>query len=352
MEKTKSLYCYFGELGLFEENIPGHTFYQVGLLDAISEKYGNSNFDFYNYMDAKASSENLPNYPVGPLGQVFETFTNQLIDDYRLGYEDVLLRISNREYNKIFLKARFRNLSTLQKKLKDAQRFETFIKHAIACGYEPSDIIILDTDLSLSEQFLHTIAELGITREIVSISVPGIGTNFLNSCLEVHQHAEKPSTNKLMYYGNLSFDNYKEGHGKNPIINDIINSIDSVKLFNGAPFRLTVAAKSTPELDTWFSQLENVNFVARQHRAVIWEEFISSLVSINVSKDLYLKEGFTPARVYESIIFGVIPVSYMVGQHPAMTFETVDDLFEICKFLTECSGADYHKILRHCAMSL
>jgi hypothetical protein len=56
--------------------------------------------------------------------------------------------------------------------------------------------------------------------------------------------------------------------------------------------------------------------------------------------------------VYESIIFGVIPVSYMKGHHSAMTFETVDDFFEICKFLSECSSGDYFKILREIAKAL
>ena len=353
MEKTKSLYCYFGELGLFEENIPGHTFYQVGLLDAISEKYGNVNFDFYNYMDTDGVDIGTrPTYPDGILGQVFEGFTQHLVEDYRIGYEDVLLRMSNKEYDKIFLKARFRNLSTLQKKLKDAQRFETFIKHAIACGYAPYDIVILDTDLSLSPEFLETIENLGITREIVSVTIPGIGSKFLESCLAVHENSPKPNVNSLLYYGNLSFDNYKEGHAKNPIINDIINWVEKVTLFNGDTFQLTVAAKETSELNTWINSLDRAQLIPRQNREEIWNSFTNSLVSINVSKDLYLQAGFTPARVYESIIFGVIPVSYMKGPHSAMTFETVDDFFEICKFLSECSAGDYFKILREIAKTL
>ena len=76
MEKTKSLYCYFGELGIFEENIPGHTFYQIGLLDAISEKYGNDNFDFYNYMDTDGVFAVRPIYPDGILGQVLKVLLN------------------------------------------------------------------------------------------------------------------------------------------------------------------------------------------------------------------------------------------------------------------------------------
>ena len=98
--------------------------------------------------------------------------------------------------------------------------------------------------------------------------------------------------------------------------------------------------------------MNNVSLVGRECRDLIWEKFRSSRVSINVSKDLYLKEKVIPARVYESIIFGVIPVSYKSGPHPAMTFETVEDFWEICKFLAECTHEDYMKILKDCAKTL
>ena len=71
-----------------------------------------------------------------------------------------------------------------------------------------------------------------------------------------------------------------------------------------------------------------------------------------MSKDLYLKECFIPARVYESVIFGTIPISYKIGSQPALTFHTVSEFEEICKFLKDCSGADYFKILSQIADSL
>lgn len=355
MEKksSKSLYAYFGELGIFDTNIPGHTFYQIGLMDSISEKFGTDQFDFLNYISDKYTSGSIdPEFPVGELGELMTRYSRKLINNYQIAYPEVIEKIKNKEYDKLFLKARFRNLSTLQKKLKDAKIFEDIITTALEVGYAPENIIILDTDLSLSESFLNTIEELGLRREIPSITMPGMSKGFIEDCLKVHENSTEDRPNNLMYYGNLSFDNYKEGHSKNPIINDIIQSVDSTQMFDGTQFTMSVAAKSDLSLENWIGKLNRVSLVPREDREFIWEHFSHSIVSVNVSKDLYLEKKFIPARVYESIIFGTIPVSYKWGQHPAMTFETVEDFWEICKFLAECSRKDYLKILRHCADQL
>lgn len=359
MEKSKSLYAYFGELGIFNENIPGHTFYQVGLIDALSKKYDTTEFDFLNYISDRYDPTKRPNepqlfrprFPEGVLGTIMNQYTDRLIADYMPSYPEVIGRIQNREYSKLFLKARFRNLSTLQKKLKDALIFEDIIHTALASGYDPADIVIIDTDLSLSESFLRRIEELGISREIPSITMPGMSQDFIESCLSVHEQIDDSKSMNLMYYGNLSFDNYKSGHSKNTIINDIIESVNDIHMFDGTTFSMTIAAKRDPKLEAWANS-NGVELIGREERETIWNYFKRSMVSVNVSKDLYLKEKFIPARVYESIIFGVIPVSYKSGQHPAMTFDTVQDFWEICKFLAECSREDYLKILRACAESL
>lgn len=360
MEKTTALYAYFGELGIFEENIPGHTFYQVGLIDSLSKKYSIDNVDFLNYISDRyqVGAQQDPQFPAGRLGSLMTEYTNKLIREYQPSYPEVIERITNRVYSKLFLKARFRNLSTLQKKLKDALIFEDIIMTAIKVGYAPSDIVIIDTDLSLSDKFIQRIEELGITREIPSITMPGMSRELIEDCLSIHESIDAPVNGqyeygtKLMYYGNLSFDNYKSGHSKNTIINDIIDSVDSTVMFDGTPFLLTIAAKKDPKLVERLGELSNVELIGREDRLAIWENFSKSVVSVNVSKDLYLERKFIPARVYESIIFGVIPVSYKSGQHPAMSFDTVQDFWEICKFLSECSREDYLKILRTCAESL
>ena len=78
--ESKSLYAYFGELGLFSGNIPGHTFYQLGLLDSISEKYGVSRFDFLNYIDDAPPIDMVPLFGDGKLGSIFYTYSKKLID--------------------------------------------------------------------------------------------------------------------------------------------------------------------------------------------------------------------------------------------------------------------------------
>jgi hypothetical protein len=352
LDKTKCLYAYFGELGYFNNNIPGHSFYQVGLLDALAEKYQFENFDFYNYLDIESVPDSRPKFPDGIYGQIFTTHTDRLIDKYRMTYSEVLKNISNKVYQKLFLKARFRNLSTLEKKITDAYRFETIIQYALSNGYAPEDIIIVDTDMSLSPQFLERIFKLKIPVIVPSIDVPGIGQKFLASCMEVNQKGATKKGLNIIYYGNLSFENYKQGHYKNPIINEIIERTNDVFMFDQSTFKMTVAAKETPYLKDWIEKMPRVELVPRSNREAIWAMLQSSLVSVNVSKDLYIEKNFTPARVYESIIAGVIPVSYKKSHHPAMAFETTDEFFEICKFLAECSPADYFKILSQIASSL
>lgn len=355
MEKTDSLalYAYFGQLGMFDDNIPGHTFYQLGLIDEIAQVNAVDKFDFLNYADSVEELNSKPVFPADRIGEVFEKYSTQLIAKYRIPFDEVLYKIRSKDYSKLFLKARFRNLSTLEKKLKDAARFEAIITTALESGYSPSDIVIIDTDLSLSEDFMETSSRLGLDREIPSITMRACSKRFIEECLVLHSQHEYRRQPHLTYYGNLSFENYKSGHSKDPIIVDIIDAIDDVHKFTGEKFTMTVAAKSTQSLEDWIAAKSQVRLCPRQNREEIWDSLLHSLVSVNVSKNLYLNAGFKPARVYESLMLGVIPVSYKDPSiHPAMSFETVDEFFEICKFLSECSHADYQKILSQIVNSL
>ena len=352
MEKNTALYAYFGQLGIFNDDIPGHTFYQLGLLDELANKYSINSFDFVNYLNTE-NAEVRPEFPKDKLGEVFERYSDRLIDNYQLGQGQVIENIRNKRYSKLFLKARFRNLSTLQKKMRDAAYFEKIIQLALQAGYHPADIVVLDTDLSLSESFLNTLKKLGISRQIPSITMPGCSKQFMAECLAVHESTSNKVPNYLIYYGNLSFGNYKEGHSKNPIISDIISEVDQVSKFDGSPFTLTVVAKKDSTVEALLSGLDRVSLCPREQRADIWNVMQFAQVSINVSKDLYLEKGFIPARVYESVIFGTIPVSYNDPRfHPAMSFNTTDDFFEICKFISDCSRSDYFKILNQIASCL
>lgn len=351
---NKALYCYFGELGFFDNNIPGHSFYQIGLLDSLSEKYSVIKFDFYNYIDTTVVSSSRPKYSTDKIGKAISQHADFLIDQYRLSYSDVIKNINNRVYDKLFLKARFRNLSTLEQRIKDATRFETIIQHAISCKYDPSDIVVIDTDMSLSEEMIATLSNLKIKIEIPSITIPGISRYFLGVCMDIHkkqiESAKKPPV--LTYHGNLDSNNYKQGHSKNQIIFEIIESVNHEFTFDQTTFELILATKITDFTTKLVEKMPRVKLVPRQNRELIWAALSGSLASINVSKDLYLEKNFIPARVYEAIMAGIIPVSYKQSSVKAMSFDTVNDFFEICKFLKECSPADYFKVFSKLAEPL
>ena len=358
MDKNLALYAYFGELGFFDADIPGHSFYQIGLLDSISSVYGVDQFDFYSYLDppnggaAWLSGYPRPKYPDGIFGQVFNSHTDRLVRNYRVTPEDVVEGIKSKVYSKIFLKARFRNLATLAKKMTDAFAFESIITTALEAGYRPTDIIIVDTDLSMSEQFVKHLYNIGIPIIAPSITLPGIGQNFLADCLEIHSKNKTKKENRIFYYGNLSFENYKAGHEKNPIVKDIIAGVCELTTFDGSQYQMTVAAKETPAILQWLQNEKFVDFIPRTNREAIWTVMSSSNVCLNVSKDLYLEKDFTPARVYEAITCGIIPVSFKKSHVSAMAFNTVFEFEEICKFLAECSPTDYFKILKQIAESV
>ena len=348
MKKTTALYAYFGEIGItFSENIPGHAFYQLGLIQSLSEKYGIEKFDFLNY--AKPLGNDLfPDilYPEHGIGKTFNQFYKSLISNYLISEKYALDNIKDAKYEKLFLKARFRNLSTLSKKMKDVKVFENLIEFSISSGYSPKDIVILDTDLSLGKSFIETAKKLGITIETPSITIPAIGGEFLSECLDYYESNKRVKSNTLLYYGNLDFSNYKEGHSKNPIVLEVLRSVHSMKMFDGSSFDLVIASKKTENLSEYFKNYNNTYLIGREERGKIWYEFINSLASINVSKDLYLEKGFRPARLYEALIFGAISISYNPKSNDPMEFNTVEDFIEICKFLKECQPSEYFKILR------
>ena len=125
----KALYTYFGQLDLHTVDTPGHSLYQLGLLDSIKSTWNEDLvFDFYSYYPESVKSP-FRLYPDTPHGELFSTYFNSLIDQYDISKNDVLQKISDQSYDYLFLKARFRNLSTLSKKWKDARDFEDIIDH-------------------------------------------------------------------------------------------------------------------------------------------------------------------------------------------------------------------------------
>ena len=45
----KALYSYFGLIDLHDIDSPGHSLYQLGLLDSIRQTFYHEKFDFYCY---------------------------------------------------------------------------------------------------------------------------------------------------------------------------------------------------------------------------------------------------------------------------------------------------------------
>jgi hypothetical protein len=355
MNTPAALYAYFGYLGDFSTDIPGHTFYQLGLIDQLCLSHHVDKVDFYSYLshDSIGAEQKSPIWPKSPVTPVFERFTKERIRSYNLGFAKIMENIEKGRYEKIFLKARFRNLSTLTKQLTDAKQFELIITAAIQSG-QANKVVILDTDLSLEPEFVEFCKSQGISFEIPSIDYPNVSKDFIKACekvwLEETDRFER--NNKVFYYGNISFGNYKAGHAKNPIVVDSIKTAADFKSFTGKKYEVSVAGKLDQGIASDFSE-KHIGLINRFDRVDIWNEYASSTISLNISKDLYVDRGFFPARVYESLIFGAIPVSYKDYRiHEALGFTDLPKLEEILAFFKDSGPSDRASIYSKCISNL
>lgn len=355
MNTPAALYAYFGYLGNFSTDIPGHTFYQIGLIDQLCRKHYIDKVDFYSYLsnDSVGAERKAPEWTKSPVTPVFEKYTRERIRCYNLKFEKILENIKKERYEKIFLKARFRNLSTLTKQLTDARQFEEIINLAIETG-QAAKVVILDTDLSLAPEFIDFCKSKGISFEIPSIDYPNVSKDFIKDCEKIWlEETDRFETNdRLFYYGNISFSNYKVGHAKNPIVVDAIRTAVNFKSFVGKTYTVSVAGKLDLALANEFSQ-NGVSLIQRGEREKIWNEYCAATLSLNVSKDLYLERGFYPARVYESLIFGSIPVSYKDFRiHEALGFVNLTKFEEILAFFKDSGPSDRASIYSKCISNL
>lgn len=337
----KSLYAYFGLMDLHRIDSPGHSLYQIGLVDSIRETYGDTQFDFYSYYPKniiESHSAGIKHYPDEGLGVIFNRFTKELFGNEEglvmsLHFEIVVKNIKEQKYKNLYLKARFRNLSTLRKKWLDALEFETIIETAISAGYAPHQINILDTDLSLSERFVEKYRDK-INIIVPSIDFPGVSQNLLNTCRLFHEKSKSKKDGSVVFYGNLDTSKYKAGNSKSEMLNLVLKELDKIQ--NG---KFKVVCKQQDFENQLF---ENAKWIARNDRFLIWDTLIKSNVMINVTKEKYNEEGFIPARVYEAMLFGMIPVSYNFKfLSETFSFSNLTELKEILYYLEECSEADY-----------
>lgn len=349
MEK-KSLYAYFGLINPFHTvNIPGHPFYQLPLLDSIAEFLNiEKQFDIFSYLPdhiVEAEYENMKWPEIEPV-EILKYLADTRIVHYYPTIDRIIHLIENKEYEKIILKARFRNLSTLSKKWNDALLFEHIILTALRSGYDPNDIVILDTDQSLPENFKNWSSSKGIIRLAPSIDFQPFTQSFANRLIDLYESdfEWKRKTNQIIYYGNIGSDSnsvYKSGHTKNPIVFDCLIHGSSLDHFD-LTYSTIIAGKITEEIVDLSFKLKHCSTIDRTSRIHIFDEFCASKVCLNVSKDLYSEIGFIPARVYEALIFGCIPISYnMPNILPELSFSTVEQYLEILKYIIDLSHEDY-----------
>jgi hypothetical protein len=333
----KNLYAYFGLLDLHTIDSPGHSLYQLGLIDELRLSHNpNAKFDFFSYYPEHLYENTLvAEFPDSELGNLFSEYFALLIDDYCPKIYEVLERVRNRQYEKLFLKARFRNLSTLSKKWKDTLMFEAIIKTAIESGYSQDEIIILDTDLSLPQSFIED------SHEKYTIITPlGISKEFLMRCVDINMKSTPgDKINASVFYGNIDTSSYKAGNEKNPILLEVLE--ETVQKLSD----LILIAKKDFVYDLGETPNEyNLVSLPRSERSQIWNILACSKIMINVSKDKYDSAHFIPARIYEALIFGMIPVSYRFDWlSSTFSFNDVTDYSEIVKYLTEIDHEDFKK---------
>lgn len=339
-----SLYAYFGLLRPHTIDSPGHSLYQLGLIDSIRESYGEDKFDFYSYYP-KWIIENseIHDFPATELGDIFRKYRNEMIEGGPLEFSEVIDRIQKKAYRRLYLKARFRNLSTLSKKWKDAREFETMVTAAIAAGYKKEEIIILDTDLSLPDSFVYRFKD-DLTILIPSIDFPGISNRFLDECID--ERIGKFDQKKLdtVYYGNIDTSSYKSGNSKSAYLQDILQHLNSEYAKMGGISMFTLICKENEK----FELMSNSHLISRSDRPKIWQALVEGTIMLNVSKDKYDERQFIPARVYEAMIFGMIPVSYKFNfLCEAFSFRNSEDLDEILTYLRDCTPDDLAKAYLH-----
>jgi hypothetical protein len=334
----KNLYTYFGLIDINNIDSPGHFLYQLGLIDSIKETFhrDTDNFDFYSYYPEHViESAEIKEFPTTERGQLFTKYKNELIANTYYDINIIIQKIRNKEYENLYLKARFRNLSTLSKKWKDAFEFELIIDEAVAAGYLPHQIIILDTDLSLSDSFYDKYQFI-TTVIIPSIHFPGISSRFLDDCMMINMSSSTTIYKPIsLFYGNIDTSNYKSGNSKSSILSDSLNWVNDITNMNEIPFYLICKPKEFQQFDRLHTYC-----ILRNDRENIWNTLEISSIMLNITKEKYNDRQFIPARIFEAMIFGLVPVSYKFNWLcPAFSFNSLDDLSEIYKYLFECDEA-------------
>lgn len=388
----KCLYAYFGRIYPFDDDIPGHYLYQPFLIDEIANllfKEEDYQVDLYTYVsNSFFEYEELRfDHYLKPVEDMVADWVKKHVRlpqkvlnyartskdsskiyapiEFSLG--DILDNIANGYYDNLILKARFRNFSTLSKDYSDALKFEVLVKKAKEYNIP---VTIVDTDLSFSDYIIDKLINDHENVKIVGLGdlntayngrinqdkiLPGplYGIS-LDKLIEVRdKFATDPSvlTDQkkspiLLFYGNIASKAYKDGHSKNQ------NALDYM-------LRLT-------EEDFWkrlngyiIGKVENNKFlneyvhVKRYNREKIADLHKLARISLNISKDLYDLTNFTPARITESWIYGVLPLSFTQKKNyqgnSSLAFKNYIKFREAIMFyMFESTTSDYVKYYFNC----
>lgn len=375
--KKNFLYGYFGNLSPNLLDIPGHFMYQPFLMEEVASRYTDSDYsmDIYSYIEDKDLDISKPvvfsHYFPG-INSLMNDWANKHLNSAARGTAEeycspyvklgtVISRIQAGFYDCLFLKARFRNPSTHAKKLYDVKKFENICKLATDNG---TPVIIVDTDLSLPDSFIENVINLNDNFRIIGLgnvqkaypkldpsrilsSKPlyGISRHMLERVAASFEadpgvFHRKATINALLYYGNIAFSNYKANHTKNREVLEYL-----IKLAEDLPKMFGVIIGKVED-ERFLSH--GYFHLARNMRIGISELHQRARLSLNISKALYDATDFSPARITESWIHGIIPLSYSSNPNyqgnPGLVFTNYPELLECVKlYLMDSSIEDYQK---------
>ncbi|MHA1685207.1 MAG: hypothetical protein ACTSYD_02240 [Candidatus Heimdallarchaeaceae archaeon] len=226
----------------------------------------------------------------------------------------------NGDYDIIFLKNRFRNYSRLREKSLDYYYFQQILS-----AHQQNDVYIIDTDAQIKVPhknlitfFLDEYPYPKGTTNIYKV-IPVLKDDVL-SCIR-----ENKKKTQLTFIGNEYFKS------------DLKDVLISLKEYY-PELKINVQGKWKPDA--------NLNIIDRTKRILGYRMLQSSISSIHISKDIYLKYLFLSPRIFESMILGTIIFARETFMPKFSHFESPLELSEKLKFLNEISLREYYDILK------
>jgi len=306
----KALYCYFGLLGNNDINIPGHIFYQFPLIVTLAKYFNISTFDFYSYLPYNIKSKKR----FEPFDNIDEYYYSKYIDNHNISLSEVFDNIMKHKYDIVFLKARFRNLSTLSKKWVDTLKYEKIIEYSKKYNIKT---FILDTDLSITYD-----------NQLSYLKIQKLDTNVILKYMQKYKKIKKE--NYIIYHGNIDTSSYNKGHSKSKFIYYFLSTIPQHDVMH----RYYIASKNK-------INFRNTIFIPRYNRKQIHNIYSTSKYSINITKNLYTEKHFIPARIFESLMYYSLPLSYNFDfLLPYLSFHNITQYLEVLKYFDSIETYD------------